>query len=82
MTRVLFVGLVPECVDFTDPALPPGFSAEKIRAGMRRHLICVYVEADGLRLPTRRRAYVRRPDRQIDLDPLMASIEISNVHFT
>ena len=34
MTRVLFVGLAPESVDFTDPALPPGFSAEKIRAGI------------------------------------------------
>jgi hypothetical protein len=34
MTRVLFVGLLPESVDFTDPALPPGLSAEKIRAGI------------------------------------------------
>ena len=35
MTRVLFVGLVPESVDFTDSALPPGFSAEKIQAGLK-----------------------------------------------
>lgn len=34
MTRVLLVGLVPETVDFTDPALPPGMSAEKIHAGL------------------------------------------------
>jgi hypothetical protein len=34
MTRVLFVGQAPETVDFTDPALPPGFSAEKIQAGI------------------------------------------------
>ena len=34
MTRVLFVGQVPETVDFSDPALPPGLSAEKIHAGI------------------------------------------------
>jgi hypothetical protein len=34
MTRVLFVGQRPETVDFSDPAIPPGFSAEKIHAGI------------------------------------------------
>jgi hypothetical protein len=34
MTRILFVGQEPETVDFTDPALPPGFNAEKIHAGI------------------------------------------------
>ena len=34
MTRILFVGQNPETVDFTDPALPPGFNAEKIQAGI------------------------------------------------
>jgi hypothetical protein len=34
MTWILFVGLEPETVDFSDPALPPGFSAEKIHAGI------------------------------------------------
>jgi hypothetical protein len=34
MTRVLFVGYVPETVDFSDPALPPGMTAEKIHAGI------------------------------------------------
>jgi hypothetical protein len=34
MTRVLFVGQQPETVDFSDPALPPGFNAEKINAGI------------------------------------------------
>jgi hypothetical protein len=33
-TRVLFVGQKPETVDFSDPALPPGFDADKIRAGI------------------------------------------------
>ena len=34
MTRVLFVGEDPETVDFSDPALPPGMSVEKVRAGI------------------------------------------------
>jgi len=34
VTKVLFVGLKPETVDYTDPALPPGFNAEKIQAGI------------------------------------------------
>jgi hypothetical protein len=34
MTRVLLVGLDPDTVDFSDPALPPGMTAEKIRAGI------------------------------------------------
>ena len=34
MTRVLLVGLDPETVDYSDPALPPGMTAEKIRAGI------------------------------------------------
>jgi hypothetical protein len=35
MPRILFVGQAPETVDFADPALPPGFNAEKIHAGIR-----------------------------------------------
>ena len=34
MTRVLLIGLRPEAVDYSDPALPPGMSAEKIYAGI------------------------------------------------
>ena len=34
MTRILLVGYDPETVDFSDPALPPGMNAEKIRAGI------------------------------------------------
>jgi hypothetical protein len=32
--KVLFVGQEPETVDFSDPALPPGFDAAKIHAGI------------------------------------------------
>jgi hypothetical protein len=34
MTRVLLVGYDPETVDFSDPALSPGMTVEKIRAGI------------------------------------------------
>ena len=34
MTRILLVGYDPETVDFSDPALPPGMTVEKIRAGI------------------------------------------------
>ena len=34
MTRILLLGLDPEAVDYSDPALPPGMNAEKIRAGI------------------------------------------------
>jgi hypothetical protein len=34
MTRVLLVGLRPETVDYSDPALPLGMDAKKIQAGI------------------------------------------------
>src|ERR1700689_2492641 len=34
MKKILFIGQEPETVDFSDPALPPGFDAKKIRAGI------------------------------------------------
>jgi len=34
MTRILLLGLDPETVDCSDPALPPGMTAEKVRAGI------------------------------------------------
>jgi hypothetical protein len=35
MKRVLLVGFDPAMVDFSDPALPPGMTAEKIHAGVK-----------------------------------------------
>ena len=34
MSRILLLGYDPETVDFSDPALPPGMSVEKINAGI------------------------------------------------
>ncbi len=39
MTRILFVGQKPDTVDFSDPALPPGFDADKINAGIALGLV-------------------------------------------
>jgi hypothetical protein len=58
MTRVLLVGYDPEAVDFSNPALPPGMSVEKIRAGVALALkqmtdrgwegdVC-YIRPDGM----------------------------------
>ena len=55
--RVLLVGYDPETVDYSNPALPPGMSAERIRAGVSLSLremtdrgwegdVC-YIRADG-----------------------------------
>jgi hypothetical protein len=38
MTRVLLIGLKPEAVDYSDPALPPGIDAEQIQAAINRGL--------------------------------------------
>ena len=35
MKRVLLIGLDPASVDFSDPALPPGMTTEKIQAGVK-----------------------------------------------
>ena len=34
MTRILLLGYDPNTVDFSDPALPPGMTAEKVHAGI------------------------------------------------
>jgi hypothetical protein len=34
MARVLLLGYDPETVDFSDPALPPGMTVEKVHAGI------------------------------------------------
>ena len=34
MSRVLLLGLDPETVDYSDPVLPPGMTAEKVHAGI------------------------------------------------
>ncbi len=45
-------------------------------------LMLEYTEANGMRLPSKRRAYVRGPDRRPVLDMLMVSIDISDVSFS
>jgi hypothetical protein len=45
-------------------------------------LVFDYIEADGIRLPSKRRAYTSGADHRPNLDPLMVSIDISDVHFS
>ena len=40
-----------------------------------------YVTANGIRLPTRRRAYTRGPDRRPIMEMLMVAIDISDIRF-
>ena len=41
-----------------------------------------YIQANGIGLPNKRRAYTRGPDNYPILDMLMVAIDISNVSFT
>ena len=50
-----------------------GFGAAQLTSG--------YVEANGVRLPTKRRAYTRGPDRRPILDMLMVSIDLSEIRY-
>jgi hypothetical protein len=52
------------------------------RCAMALPLTSDYVEANGIRLPTKRRAYTPGPDRRSILEMLMVSIDISHVSFT
>jgi len=45
------------------------------------HLVSDYVEADGILLPTKRRAYRKGADQRPVLDSLMVSIDIAEVRF-
>jgi hypothetical protein len=43
------------------------------------HLVCEFVEVQGLQFPTRRRAYQRNDDLTVRFDPLMVSIDVSDI---
>jgi hypothetical protein len=45
------------------------------------HLVSGFVEVEGIRLPTRRRAYQRNDDLSPRLDPVMVSIDLSDFAF-
>ena len=51
-----------------------GFPAAQLTSG--------YIEADGIRLPSMRRAYTRGPDRRPITDMLLVSIDFSEVAFS
>ena len=62
MKRVVLIGFDPKRVDFSDPALPPGMTEEKIHAGVKVALadfarrgwhpeVC-FINPDGSAVPT------------------------------
>lgn len=44
-------------------------------------LVFEYIQANGIYLPSKRRAYTRGVNQMPNFDPLMVSIDISDVHF-
>ena len=62
MKRVILIGYDPETVDFSDPALPPGMTAEKIHGGVKLALAdmagrgwqaeCCFINPDETAVPT------------------------------
>jgi hypothetical protein len=62
MKRVLLIGFDPATVDFSDPALPPGMTAEKIYAGVKLaladlagrgwHAEVCFIKTDETAVPT------------------------------
>jgi len=43
------------------------------------HLIDNYVEVSGIRFPTKRRIFARQPDGSFSTEPLVVSIDLSNI---
>jgi hypothetical protein len=46
------------------------------------HLIEDYVEVSGIRFPTKRRIFARQPDGSFSTEPLVVSIDLSNIRLS
>jgi hypothetical protein len=46
------------------------------------HLIGDYVEVSGIRFPTKRRIFARQPDGSFSTEPLVVSIDLSNIRLS
>ncbi|TWB07012.1 hypothetical protein [Bradyrhizobium stylosanthis] len=46
------------------------------------HLISDYVEVSGIRFPTKRRIFARQPDGSFSTEPLVVSIDLSNIRLS
>ena len=60
----------------------PDYSVNIAGGFAAAQLTSAHVEANGIRLPTKRRAYARGSDRRPILDMLLVSIGISEVSFS
>ena len=45
-------------------------------------LVHDYVQANGLRMPGKRRAYRRKADGQVNKEALLVSIDLSGIHYS
>ncbi|MNE78317.1 hypothetical protein D3C81_740420 [compost metagenome] len=45
-------------------------------------LVYDYVQADGLHMPGKRRAYRRKADGQVNKEALLVSIDLSEIHYS
>ncbi|MCI2420593.1 hypothetical protein MOQ72_24380 [Saccharopolyspora sp. K220] len=57
------------------------YQGELVGGGSAAQYVHDYREADGIRLPTKRRAYLRDENGRPDLDALMVSIDFAEVRF-
>lgn len=46
------------------------------------HYIGAYVDVSGIKFPTERRIFARQADASVNRDPLVVSIDLSNIHLT
>jgi len=46
------------------------------------HIIGGYTEVSGIKFPTKRRIYARQPDGSFSTDPLVVSIDLSNIRLS
>jgi len=43
------------------------------------HYIDGYIDVSGIKIPTIRRIFARQPDASVNRDPLVVSIDLSNI---
>lgn len=46
------------------------------------HYVYEYKDVSGIMLPTKRRVFPRQPDNTPALDPVLVSIDLSDIRFT
>lgn len=58
------------------------YDVEVVKGATGAHYVFEYQECDGIMVPTKRRVYARSPDGQALPEPLLVSIDLSDIKFT